>query len=162
MLRPLGAPAADGTLLVRPLLVFSREETGHICSEQGLPVWEDSSNQDPRFERNRIRAEVMPVLEALHPGAARRISGLASRLEEEASEEEELIALALGGLGVTPESPGLARRRLIGLRHANRRRLLRHWLEAQGVPIPTARLLEQLSDRLAKPGSGEQIGRAHV
>ena len=31
-----------------------------------------------------------------------------------------------------------------------------HWLEAQGVPIPTARLLEQLSDRLAKPGSGEQ------
>ena len=48
--------------LVRPLLEFRRIETGQFCQQQQLPVWEDSSNQDLRFRRNRIRQELLPYL----------------------------------------------------------------------------------------------------
>jgi len=64
--RPLGA----GVQLVRPLLDFSRADTGAIGAALQLPVWQDRSNDDRRFSRNRLRSEVMPVLEQLHPGAS--------------------------------------------------------------------------------------------
>jgi len=48
--------------LVRPLLNFTRQDTADFCSEHQLPVWEDSSNQDLSFRRNRIRQELMPYL----------------------------------------------------------------------------------------------------
>ena len=48
--------------LVRPLLYMSRQETAAFCQQQQLAVWEDSSNQDLRFRRNRIRHELLPYL----------------------------------------------------------------------------------------------------
>lgn len=51
---------ADG--LVRPLLTTSREEVRAWSSEQGIEWREDSSNRDPRFARNRLRNEAIPLL----------------------------------------------------------------------------------------------------
>lgn len=48
--------------LVRPLLNFTRQATADFCKEHSLPVWEDSSNQDLSFRRNRIRQELIPYL----------------------------------------------------------------------------------------------------
>lgn len=53
-----------GRQLVRPLLRLLREETGDFCEAQHLEVWEDSTNQDNRFARNRIRNELLPYLKA--------------------------------------------------------------------------------------------------
>ena len=155
-----GSGVGGGTTpirLVRPLLPFSREETGRICRELALPIWEDNSNRDPRFGRNRLRAEVMPVLEALHPGASRRIAALAGRLEEELDGEDELVALALRGLIAAPghNSQVLARAGLGRIGRGSRRRLLEHWLRQHGVPAQPARILEDLASRLAGDrGSG--------
>ncbi|XZN94129.1 MAG: tRNA lysidine(34) synthetase TilS [Microcoleus sp.] len=49
--------------LVRPLLEISRSQTGEFCQQQKLPVWEDSTNQDLQYARNRIRSELLPYLE---------------------------------------------------------------------------------------------------
>ena len=46
----------------RPLLGLRRTETRALCAELEFPVVEDPSNRDPRFVRNRIRAEVLPLL----------------------------------------------------------------------------------------------------
>ncbi len=137
--------------LVRPLLPFSREDTGRICRELELPIWEDSSNRDTRYGRNRLRAEVMPVLEALHPGAVQRIGALAGRLEEELDGQDELVALALRGLIAAQgqNSKVLAREGLGRLSRGNRRLLLERWLTLHGVPSQPARLLEDLASRLA-------------
>lgn len=91
--RPLspGSPIS----LVRPLLGLGRADTGQFCADWTLPIWLDPSNASPRFSRNRIRQEVMPVLEELHPGCASRISALAERLEQEQGGLEELLDLAL-------------------------------------------------------------------
>ncbi len=49
--------------LVRPLLEITRSQTGQFCQEQKLPIWEDSTNQDLQYARNRIRSELLPYLE---------------------------------------------------------------------------------------------------
>ena len=108
--RPFATPTGP-LRLARPLLVFDRDDTSRVCRERSLPVWTDSSNGDLRFARNRLRADVMPVLEALHPGASRRISAQAERLQEQVAAETELLELALGAL-TADEAPGRLQRHL--------------------------------------------------
>lgn len=98
--RPLSA--GSPITLVRPLLGLGRASTGQFCADWQLPIWLDPSNASPRFSRNRIRQEVLPVLEELHPGCASRISALAERLEQEQTGLEELLDLALGQLHPSP------------------------------------------------------------
>jgi tRNA(Ile)-lysidine synthase len=147
---PGGGARKEPTRLVRPLLSFSREDTGRICRELEVPIWEDSSNLDTRFGRNRLRAEVMPVLEALHPGAVRRIGALTGRLEEELAAQDELVALALQGLIAAPgDSSRVLKRDDLGrIDRGNRRLLLGRWLALHGVPAQPARALEDLASRL--------------
>jgi len=57
-------PFAAG-VLVRPLLFFTRREILSYCEENGLEFVTDSSNADTAYTRNRLRADVVPILEAL-------------------------------------------------------------------------------------------------
>lgn len=50
--------------LIRPLLNVTRAETAQFCQALNLPVWEDSTNQDLNYARNRIRHELLPYLRA--------------------------------------------------------------------------------------------------
>ncbi len=157
--RPLDQ-AAGPLQLARPLLIFDRSDTGRLCRERGLPVWSDSSNADLRFARNRLRAEVMPVLEALHPGASRRISAQAERLEAQFAAETELLDLALAALQQGEDPARLPRRRLASLAPASQRRLLHHWLGRHLGRDPGARSLETLVDRLARGRNPGQLDLA--
>jgi tRNA(Ile)-lysidine synthase len=152
---PLERDLAPGIALVRPLLGFSRADTAAVCEQCGLPVWQDPSNADPRFSRNRVRHELMPVLEALHPGAARRLAATAERLAAEDQAEAGLLALALESLQVGAAAAGsagsqaLRRRELVAQAAANQSRLLQHWISRRrGVGL-NARQLELLRQRLA-------------
>lgn len=49
--------------LVRPLLGVTRRETAQFCQERQLQVWEDPTNQDMSYARNRIRLELLPYLQ---------------------------------------------------------------------------------------------------
>ncbi len=50
--------------LVRPMLDITRTETAQFCREMNLEIWEDSTNQDLKYARNRIRHELLPYLKA--------------------------------------------------------------------------------------------------
>src|SRR5205823_6599852 len=54
--------------IIRPLLGVSHAEIVSYCQQHGLVPLEDASNTDPRFLRNRIRHELLPLLESLNPG----------------------------------------------------------------------------------------------
>ncbi|KQY50228.1 MULTISPECIES: tRNA lysidine(34) synthetase TilS [unclassified Nocardioides] len=55
----------------RPLLDVSRADTTAACEAEGIDVWHDPHNTDPRFTRVRVRHTVLPVLESeLGPGVA--------------------------------------------------------------------------------------------
>lgn len=46
----------------RPLLALRREETHALCETMGIKPVSDYTNTDPRFQRNRIRAELLPLM----------------------------------------------------------------------------------------------------
>ncbi len=165
--RPLHDDPDAPAQLVRPLLHFSRDDTARICQSRGLPIWLDSSNDDHRYGRNRLRAEVLPVLEALYPGAQRRMSLQAERLAQEDEQQQQLVDLALGALACGelelrawdqrgPMAAALDRRRLGRLAKANQRALIQHWLRQQGPGELAATALETLLAGLApEQGPGQ-------
>jgi len=72
--RPLDQHTPPITL-VRPLLNMSRSETATFCQQQQLPIWEDSSNQELAYRRNRVRRELIPYLQQhFNPQVVRSLS----------------------------------------------------------------------------------------
>ena len=149
--RPISNNSPNGAQLRRPLLGFSRADTSAMCRDLQVPIWQDPSNQSSDFARNRIRAEVLPVLEQLHPGCSQRMANLAERTSQLRDTQQELSQLALQPLRT---STGLDRRRLGALQPSTRRQLLVIWLAQQGVTALNAALLERLTDRLALSAAG--------
>ena len=78
---PAGLPAMAERErgLVRPILRVWRDATAAYCAALGIEPLIDPSNADPRFLRSRVRHEVIPALEAVFPGARRRLVVLADR-----------------------------------------------------------------------------------
>ena len=48
-----------------PILQLRRTDTVALCDALGIPVFHDPSNDDDRFQRNRIRHEVLPLLQSI-------------------------------------------------------------------------------------------------
>ena len=76
--------AVQGMLLrenhtVRPLLEVRRAALQQVAEEQGWAWREDSSNTSSAYLRNRIRHEVLPLLDDLRPGTTRHLQALAER-----------------------------------------------------------------------------------
>ena len=46
----------------RPILALRRSETHALCEAHGVTTVTDSTNTDPRFVRNRVRAELLPLI----------------------------------------------------------------------------------------------------
>jgi tRNA(Ile)-lysidine synthase len=74
---------------IRPLLGIAGPDLRAWLAAEGIPFREDLSNLDRRFLRNRIRAELLPELEARYDPQV--IAHLA-RLAAIAREEDELLA----------------------------------------------------------------------
>jgi tRNA(Ile)-lysidine synthase len=94
----LGMAAAEGQL-IRPLLAVTREQTAAYCVERGLRWREDSSNEDQRYARVRVRSGLVPALRAVHPAAESNVLRTAQLLREETELLEELVAAELAGGG---------------------------------------------------------------
>jgi tRNA(Ile)-lysidine synthase len=77
-----GIPPRRG-ILVRPLIDRSRAEVLAYLEERGLPHLEDPTNATPRFLRNRVRSEVLPVLRALAPQVERALARAADLLRDD-------------------------------------------------------------------------------
>jgi len=96
-MRPRDGAHPPDPPLIRPLLGFTREETGVYCTERGLRWRDDESNESSAFARNRIRRELVPALERTHPAAQANILALAEILRDEADVLDEVVAAALDG-----------------------------------------------------------------
>jgi tRNA(Ile)-lysidine synthase len=57
----------------------------------GQPYRTDPTNLTPKYARNRVRLEVMPVLEELYPGAGENVARTASLLREDLEALENLV-----------------------------------------------------------------------
>ncbi len=146
--RPFGAAT-----LLRPLLPYSRATLEAWSADQGLEWVEDPSNADPRYDRNRLRHQLLPTLQARWPAAVQSLCHSAAHCAEADRLHAELAALDVAP--ATLLDP-LELRCLAPLSDHRRRNLMRHWLLAQGAePPPEARLATLLTQAL-EAGAGRR------
>ena len=81
-----GVPARRGQV-VRPLIEERRATLRQLLDDAGLPYRDDPTNVDPAHLRNRVRAELVPLLDRLRVGATESI-GRFARL---AAEDDEYL-----------------------------------------------------------------------
>ncbi|MBX3374729.1 MAG: tRNA lysidine(34) synthetase TilS [Phycisphaeraceae bacterium] len=78
--RPIDVDRAPPVHLVRPLLSSPRAACSAFCVAEGVACRDDPSNEDPARLRTRLRSGIVPLLEAIRPGVARRATGTAEMI----------------------------------------------------------------------------------
>lgn len=146
-----------GIALVRPLLEVSRMATGQFCESRNLPVWEDSTNQDLRHPRNRIRQDVLPYFTThLNPQAEAAIAHTAELLRADVDYlETAAIQLLQNAAPTAAAIPNLHCPTLRGAPLALQRRALRQFL-ARTLPVaPSFDQVEKLIALLTAPNHSQ-------
>ena len=77
-----GMSLNDGMLL-RPLLSFTRDEIVSYLESEGMSWREDESNRNLDFMRNRVRSQLVPMLESFNPNVTQQIATLAEQLQQD-------------------------------------------------------------------------------
>lgn len=153
-----GIPERRGNI-VRPMLEVSRRDIEAYLTGRGVPHVEDETNADPSYTRNRVRGELLPLLERLNPQAAAHIAAAARRLREDEEElSRQAAPLAEEGLDI-PDGVALPVR---VLREASRPLALRACamaLDRAGLGGSGAVHLESV---LALAGGADPSARVHV
>jgi tRNA(Ile)-lysidine synthase len=85
----------DSIPLVRPLLGCWREDILAYCRENELAHVEDESNQDSSYRRNRVRLELLPMLESYNPQVKPALQRMASLLADDADFIQEATSEAV-------------------------------------------------------------------
>ena len=77
---------AHGIVMIRPMLSLSRQQVETFVSDSKIEHRHDHSNEDMKYMRNRIRGELLPLIERDYQNDARsailRLSSLAADLNE--------------------------------------------------------------------------------
>ena len=133
-----------GRLWSRPLLAVAGLDLRTWLQERGESWIEDPTNGDERFTRNRIRAQLLPALEAAFPG----FRDTFARSSAHASQAQDLLAemaqVDLAHVGTPPAITAL--QQLTVARQAN---VLRHWLRASHRCAPSTAQLHELQRQIA-------------
>ena len=79
-LRGLGGILPKREEIIRPLLTTTRPQVEDYLYRHSLPHMEDSSNQNDDYTRNRIRHQILPVLDDISPGFLARMADTAALL----------------------------------------------------------------------------------
>jgi len=146
---------ADGWLW-RPLLDAPRARLIDYAHAHGLNWVEDSSNSDPQFDRNWLRHEIMPRLNARWPHAAARLAHVATLQGEALSlleaDTRPLLTHCLAGTSDT-----LSVSRLLQLPAPRRALLLRAWVQDLGLPPLRGHAMTRIETTLLHPDPGPYV-----
>ena len=132
--------------LVRPLLDVPRADLEAYVAVRSLDFIEDPSNLEQQFDRNYLRHEVLPRLEARWPDAAARIRRSAQLAREATALLAELAEL--DRVQCADRNDRVSLEGLRGLSPERSRNLLRYLVAQLGLPLPGASHLEQIVTEL--------------
>lgn len=144
--------------LCRPLLSVRREAITALAQTEKWSWIEDPSNDDTDLARNRLRAELMPVLLAQRQGAAEVLLRAVHWQAEAAVLLSDLAAL--DATCVQHANGLLSRQALQRLSPARQANLLRGWLQQRGYPMPNADPLQHFLQQLAADSDRIQLAWA--
>jgi len=122
----------------RPLLGLRRAETEALCAANGLEPVRDPTNTDPRFRRNRVRHELLPLMDDI---AARDVVAVLARQADLLAADADLVASL--GARVDPTDAAALRAQPVPVARAAIRAWLRTALD--GRP-PDAAAVQRVLD----------------
>lgn len=145
------APGPD-----HPILALRRHETRALCRAMGLAPVEDPSNDDPVHRRNRVRHELLPLLDAI---AERDVVAVLARQAPLLRDEAAL----LDGLAIAIDPTDA--RALAAAPFVLARRAVRRWLTTGCEHPPDAAAVERVlavargDMRATEVGGGRRVAR---
>ena len=125
----------DGVTYHRPWLKASGAGLRDVLLRLGQAWVEDPTNQDIHYTRNRIRAQLLPALDAAFPSFRETFSRSAAHA---AQAQEILQDVAAQDLQAVGDPPNIKALQLLSV--ARQTNVLRHWLVQQKQPASTAQL----------------------
>jgi tRNA(Ile)-lysidine synthase len=123
--------------LLRPLLDVRRAQTRACCAAAGLPWREDPTNATGTPLRNRVRRQLLPLLEDLRPGATTTLARTATLAADERAWLDPLVTATLATI-VGPGGIALDADALADLPVALGRRVVREVARRAEVTVPDA------------------------
>lgn len=133
-----------GILWHRPLIGVAGAEVRRWLRQQGQPWVEDPTNTDQRYTRNRIRAQLLPALEAAFPSFRDTFARSAAHAAEAAELLNDLALEDLAAIGNPPQIPALQ-----SLSRARQGNAVRQWLRQAHATTPTSAQLTELLNQIA-------------
>ena len=95
--------------VVRPFLNLSRVDIEKYCKENSLAYRHDSSNDEVKYLRNKVRHEIIPILKDMNPsfistmtGNLKRLAEVEELLEEEVRQVQERFVVEEQGRLLIP------------------------------------------------------------
>ena len=161
-------------IVIRPLLDVPRAELLRLLESVGQAWREDESNRAPRWLRNRVRHELLPLLEDLRPGATGTVARASTLLRDEQDWMERVAGEVLTHLLPADGTPRLPVAALSRLDPALARRVLRRAAArtdasatppARGAPLPWRPGATQINALLAllqRPSGEVSLGGGRV
>ncbi len=145
--------------IIRPLLAVTRTQTGNFCHDRQLPIWHDTTNDDLTYSRNRIRQQIIPLLQdALNPQADRHLAQTAELLTDDVLFLQEQAQILYGQV-VEDSSLGhdrkIHRHKLAAAPLALQRRVLRLFCKSVLKFNPTFDQIEDLLMLLTAPSRSQ-------
>ena len=139
-------------MLARPLLDVDADALTDYALRHGLAWVEDPSNGSPRFARNYLRQQVMPLLRARWPAMTRTLSRSARHCADSQQLIDSIAEQDLSRL-VAKESGALDLPGVLLLAPPRARSVVRSWVKGAGFPTPASAHLERLLHEMESAAS---------
>ncbi len=155
LLRGAGATGlgAIGPGWRHPILALRRHDTRALCAELDLVVAEDPSNHDQRFRRNRIRHEVLPLLDDV---AERDVTVLLARTADLFRADDQFLDELAAAIDPTDAAALTAAPGVLAAR------AVRQWLEHEGYPPDADAVRRILAVAAGRAAACELVGGRRV
>lgn len=134
----------DDITYQRPLLQVRASDIRVWLLSRGAAFIEDPTNADEQFTRNRIRARLLPALEATFPQFRDTFTRSAAHA---AQAQAVLLDVAQQDLALIGTPPTI--KRLQGLSRPRQANVVRHWLNITFHAVPSTAQLAELLDQIA-------------
>ncbi len=148
----------ENIILVRPLLEITRSQTEQFCQKFNLPIWEDSTNQNLQYPRNRIRQELIPYLkENFNPQVEANLAKTAELLQAEVEflEQTALQWRLEASIKGNQDNLQINRRILQKAPLALQRRVMRQILQEIVPDAPNFEHIEKLTALITAPNRSQ-------
>lgn len=142
---------------IRPLLEIGKPEIIAYLETHHIPYLIDPTNEHFDYLRNRIRATVLPALQAVDERFDQNFMVTLNRLSATEDFLEMLTKSTYESISHTSDAGRILDvARLLAQHPAMRYRLLMHWLIEHNVPFATSQsFLDEILRFLNNPGNGE-------